>query len=96
MIGTGFNGAGLIQPGGRVDVDITGGDEKASMGPGLFSPEDSPVYLSRVMGMPSFNGAGLIQPGGRKRRRLRARTSRASMGPGLFSPEDSVVWKSLL
>ena len=90
-----FNGAGLIQPGrpeGRKFLKRVG---RASMGPGLFSPEDqilSPrlgFFLVASMGPGLFSPEDLVES-------VRAGDSRpASMGPGLFSPEDrmSSGWK---
>ena len=62
--------------------------EVASMGPGLFSPEDpdSPAPIETTPR--SFNGAGLIQPGRLSWQDCSWPATGASMGPGLFSPED--------
>ena len=59
-----FNGAGLIQPGGLRTIVRKYIVQFASMGPGLFSPEDQIQKIQRRVKHASFNGAGLIQPGG--------------------------------
>ena len=85
-----FNGAGLIQPGGpAMPMHVSGQSEDASMGPGLFSPED-PLRRCTFADIPPvcFNGAGLIQPGGPMVIVDCLGNLVASMGPGLFSPED--------
>ena len=82
-----FNGAGLIQPGRRHCLPRTYKRFLwASMGPGLFSPEDSAAPPPPALIHHCFNGAGLIQPGRLATSRQYRRSAISFNGAGLIQP----------
>ena len=64
-------------------------DRVASMGPGLFSPEDQDFLDSHKLGEAASMGPGLFSPEDFLDTVGRGWNAAASMGPGLFSPEDT-------
>ncbi len=86
-----FNGAGLIQPGGReLRLAYDARMAQTSMGPGLFSPEDQrgDAAIEPAPHATSM-GPGLFSPEDLKpTAKMLGIDVPTSMGPGLFSPED--------